>query len=1503
MEEEKLENTESKPLKPKRTFLQRFFRFWGLFFLFLFIIGFSAYTAFRSPAVQTKLTQFLAKKFSKIINSKVEIQGVDIELFNKVVLEGVYVEDQHKDTLAYIGKLKAGLYNLDLNHHFISGKKVRLENLKFYLRHYKNEEDLNLQFIIDALASKDTIKDTTQSPRWVFNFDGLEIENGAFKFNDFRKERYSPGMEFTFLDIKNINLDFDHVNIKGDTISAHINNLQAIDKCGFNLQHLEGEASVSSKFVQVQKLKIKTPFSKIDLDLEFNYSEWNDWLDFEDSVKLKAEIRQSHLNFIDIGFFARPLFRLDIPLDFTGKIKGPISNLKAKKLDLRFGDKTRLAGNFDITGLPQIDETFFNLDFTTLTSNYSDVTKIPLPPYTENKTIALPDVFKKFGQIAFNGNFTGYYYDFVTYGNFGTAIGSVETDISMKNAANPEECTYSGKVFSEGFQLGVLTENEELLGSVTANVNAKGKGLTSQSLDAKIQGNVGEIKFNKYAYQDLDIDGYFIKKTFSGRVISHDKNLKMVFNGGMNFTDSLPSFDFHAEIAKANLDKINLFKIDSNITMAGIVDVNFTGSNIDNALGFASISNLYYKQNKDSTKVNSFKIGIEKLAGGKTISLRSDIADANFQGDFKFADIPEAVNGLMFQYIPRYSSKFEMLKRPLAIKADLILKDTRLLEIMFVPSLHLVKEAKLNTKYDSKTGQFSLDGNIPMLKINKNYFENIIINGKNNGAFLDLDLVSQRFVFGDSVWIDNIALKTLTHKDSMDFNLSWKNNDTVRNQGNIRGICAFSDSKKIKLDLKSSEIYLVDSLWKITPQSKIEFDSSAISISRLQFKSREQELSINGIISENKNDMLTLSIKDFELSNINALTKNAGISLNGKINGRADLADVYDDLIVTANIKVNKLTVNQELVGDGDIKSIYDFVNKAVRIDAGFSREEYKTLSLNGYYYPERETNALNFDVLLDKLPLRVAQPFTVGIVSNLGGTGTGMIHFGGTFDKIETNGSIKLNNAKATIDYLNTTYTFDHQVKLTPEAIEIKDLKLIDPFKNEGIVNGKVYHYNFTKVLFELNLNAKKLMALNTNGLQNNMYFGKAFVSGLLKMRGDPKNIYFDAGLKTEKGTQFNIPLGGSSEANSIDFVRFISKSDSIHKQKKATKINTSGIAVNLDIDVTPEAEVKIIFDEKVGDIITGRGNGNIELSINTKGSFEMFGEYTIESGGYLFTLQNLINKQFVIEKGGTIKWSGNPFDADLNLVANYTTKASVYDLLLDPQYQTSSYKIDCKMIMSGRLMNPNINFDIDLPNATADIRRNVEIAIPSEDKNKQVFGLLVLNRFFPSQNQTSVSGGNAVVNNQTTSGTSSLANSTSELLSSQLSNMLSQISKDFDVGVKYRPGDPLTSQELEVLFSTQIFNNRISIEGAFGYKQNNSGASTNQTNILGDINVEYKITSDGRFRAKAFNKTNDVNLVNSNAAPYTQGIGLSIRRDFDTFGELFKIFLSKKSKNKPVS
>ena len=973
-----------------------------------------------------------------------------------------------------------------------------------------------------------------------------------------------------------------------------------------------------------------------------------------------------------------------------------------------------------------------------------------------------------------------------------------------------------------------------------------------------------------------------------------------MFNGAVDLTDTIPAFNFQAEIEKANLDKLNLFKIDSAISVSSSIDVNFKGSTIDNALGTISLQKTRYIQNKDTVFVKSLVAKIEQTAQDKLISLRSDIADADFRGNFTFADIPEAVNHLMLHYLPRYAGAFKILEKPLDIDVDLTLKNTDLLEVMFVPNLHISKGGKIEASYNSTTGDVAVNGKVPELYVEKKLFQNISITGKNAGEMLDLKVGVERFVFGDSVWIDNIQLQSNTNNDTMDFDLGWANTDLVRNSGNIRGLWAFSDGKKIKLDLKDSEIYLADSLWKINPMCQIEIDSNAIGIKQLIFHSRQQQLSVNGKISQNKDDKLTLNISHFELSNLNPLTKKAGVAFGGLIEGRADLADVYKDLIVTAAINANGVKINNELIGNGDIKSVYDNLNKALRVDANFTSNESKILGLNGFYYPEKDKNSLKFDITLDKLPLKLVEPFTKGIVSNFSGTASGAIHVGGELDKIETDGKVKINNARTTIDYLNTTYTIDDEISLNSEAIVVKNLHLRDPKGNVGIVNGRVVHHHFTDIGFELNLDANKLLALNTNGDLNDMYFGKAFVTGLLKMRGGLKNISFEAVLRTEKGTFLSIPLGGSGEANSADFVKFISKKDTTLKLSRTTRLTKTNIAVNLDIDVTTDAEVKIIFDEKVGDVITARGNGNIKLDINTKGTFQMFGEYTIESGGYLFTLQNLVNKQFKVDKGGRISWAGNPFDADINIVANYTTKASVYDLLLDPKYQTGSYRVDCKMTMTGRLLNPNINFDINLPNATSDIQQTVSQSIPADDKNRQVFALLVLNRFFPSSLGQAQLPKNEQQQPSGTSGTTSLANSTSELISSQLSNMLSQISKDFNLGVKYRPGDQLTSQELQVMVSTQLFSNRITVDGAFGYKNGATGSTTSQTNILGDVNVEYKITTDGRIRAKAFNKTNDLNLISSNSAPYTQGIGISFRREYDTLGELFRIFLRKKEKMK---
>lgn len=1481
----------AKPKKRSRTFLSILLIITTVFF----ILAGSLYAVFRSSRVQTILTKQIAAYLSSYLNTNITVRGVDIAFPNKVILEGLYVEDLHQNTLLRLEKLSAGLTHFSAEEHSIILSKITLVQPEFNLKHYKGEEDINLQFIIDALASKDTMPDTSKSAPWNLDFEALELTDGTFSMTDFRKPPHKPGFDYSDIEVKNITIIADEISIKGDTIRANIEQLSANEKSGFVLHRLKGNAAVCSRFVQVKDGELTTPNSDVAFDLAFTYDRWHNWIDFVDSVNIAATLKQGTLNVYDIGYFAHPLYKMDVPIQVQGTIKGPVSNLKVKNLKVDYANNTKIYGNFHISGLPDIDQTFFTLKFNQLSSSYADLVQIPIPTKEpgEFQRIPLPDIVKELGIASYKGEFTGYFYDFVSIGSFSSDMGNLKTNISMKELTEPSKTKFNGMVSTENFQLGKLTGNPKLLGGISANASVNGVGLTLDAMDAHMEGVVKKVEFNNYTYTETTFKGDFSHKVFKGNIVAADPNLKMSFSGLVNLYDSLPGFNFHTDLVYADLTKLNLFMIDSSIKVSAIADVNFTGTNIDNILGNLNINALKYIQNSDTVLVSFIKANLEENGNVKNIRLRSDIADADFTGHFKFVDIPQAINHLLIDYLPRFAGEFKTLKEPLDISASVTLKDLRLLETMFVPALHLEKTATIKASLNTETSKVNLIARLPQLNLGKKYFENIEINGLNSGKALDVTVGVNRFVFGDSVWVERINLKSFTRNDTMDFALGWYNTDLVRNSGNIRGKWAFARDHIIRFALRDSEIYLADSLWAINPDCRIAIDSNAVSISKLIFQSRMQQLVVDGKISEDPAEKLSLSVQSFELSNLNPLTKNAGITLGGIINGRAELFNAYKDAAVTANMLASTLSVNNEVVGDATINSQYDNGLKSVQLGAGIKRDNKQVLSLSGFYYVDRKQNALDFKLLLNDLALKIAEPFAKGIISKLGGTLSGDVAITGSFEKPITDGKIKLNNARLTIDYLNTSYALSDEIRLTPKALEFSNISLYDSRNNEAKLSGKVVHNYFQSVDFDLNLVANKFMALNTTAMQNDMYFGKAFVTGLLRMSGDPKNIVFKATMKSEKGTQFNIPLGGTGEVGSADFVKFVSKKDTLKpvKFRRATQVNNTGIAVNLDLEVTPDAEVKIIFDEKVGDVITGRGSGNLQLGVNTKGTFQMLGEYTLESGSYLFTLQNLVNKLFVVEKGGTIKWSGNPYDADINLTANYVTKTSVYELLQDENYRSGSYKTECKMYMTGKLMNPGLGFDIALPNSPPDVQQKVAEHIPNEDKNKQVFGLLVLNRFFTPSNTSSSQ--TATTTPQGSTAGSSLANSTSELISSQLSNMLSQISKDFDVGVKYRPGDQLSSQELEVMFSTQIFNNRISVEGALGYIQGNAAGS--QTNILGDVNVEYKMTNDGRLRAKAFNRTNDVSVITANSAPYTQGIGLTLRREFDTLGGLFSGFLSK--------
>jgi hypothetical protein len=471
-------------------------------------------------------------------------------------------------------------------------------------------------------------------------------------------------------------------------------------------------------------------------------------------------------------------------------------------------------------------------------------------------------------------------------------------------------------------------------------------------------------------------------------------------------------------------------------------------------------------------------------------------------------------------------------------------------------------------------------------------------------------------------------------------------------------------------------------------------------------------------------------------------------------------------------------------------------------------------------------------------------------------------------------------------VDYLNVQYTVSGNVNIKPNQINFDNLEIRDKTGNAGSVDGNIFHNNFKNMRIDFDVNTKKLMLLNTTSANNSSFYGTAYASGNVGIYGFTDDMKVEINMKTNGGTRFYIPLDGPSEIGNNEFIQFVTK-DTIKVIKLVSKSNLS---LDFNLEATSDAEIQLIFDEKSGDVIKARGDGNLNMKINSKGKFDMFGDYVLSTGDYLFTLENFVTKKFEIEKGSSIKWNGNAYKANIDIIANYKQRASIKPLF--PNDSSSNYNkrfpVDCKLYMKDKLTSPDITFGIDLPTIDESTRTLIKnLMTDPNELNRQVFSLLLLRSFVTPISVTGGSGVNAG---------GAVAATGSEMLSNKISSWLNGVTKDIDIGVNYRPGNSLSSDELDLALSKQLFNNRLVIDGNFGVTNSATNTkTTNNSNLIGDVSLEYKLTESGRYRVKAFNRSNDNTQVLNSGGPFTQGVGIFYREEFESLSELYRRYLSK--------
>jgi len=1397
----------------------------------------------------------------------------------------------NNDTLISAKTLKASLLIFDNEKSTLTFNKVILRDafINFYT---DSTGEMNLTELLDKISS-DTTSTDNDSSSFGIRINKIQIEDSRFRLSSFNPEKIEYGINFEDLALNKMNLDASDFAISGDTIKLIINDLNFVEKSGFIAEKVRVNFNMSSNHFYFDKLRFKAEGSNLQfpyLHLDFDSTE--NLSNFLQEVRLDIQFQNSLVKTKTLSYIIPELKDYDIGFVVNGKIKGPISDLRGRNIKVTTGTQTLISTNFNVSGLPNIDETMMIIDVKELSTSSEDINQLKQLS-TNQPIIELPSNLALLKKITYKGNFTGFINNFVAYGNITTAIGKVALDLSIKPDTT-ENTAFNGNISASNFDLGKFIEANSI-GRISLKAAIKGTSDKNAKMNAYTDATITQLEANDYNFSNINISGNLTNKTYIGSIFLDDPNCKLNFLGKVDFSDTIPVFDFSALVTRIDLVKLNLNKTDSISQASFLFTAKISGNSLDNSTGEIRVVNSFYKNQNGEFKLSEIAINANNNKDSKLIEFKSEFAEGELRSKYNYANILDNLQNLMYNYLPALSPEKKVPERKASgvenpefndyiIKFRL--KKTKKLTDVLAPDIKIAENTSIFGILNPDLRTLTLKIKIPELSIAENTFKDISIDGQTKDSLFEASISSPMIDMGGSI-IRNLRLASSTKQNKLDFTFSWDNKQTIANKGIIKALADFNPSMNSKdsiaiVEIKPSNFIINDSLWTIA-SSAITIDSTVTSIKNFNIHSENQSLSLTGNISKNPKDSILLNLENIDVSNLNFYSKSIGYELDGRIDGYAKVSGIYGNPTLFADIGINDMIINQRKIGNIKFTSTWFNTEKRLSLNLNNYKNDSLTFDVKGNIFTE--TNKIDFQINIPRVQLAHFEPILEGNVSGLSGSINGLLRVTGTTKKPLVNGFINMNKSKLTLDFMKTVYSINDRIDFKNSDIILKNFRVLDVNKHIATVNGSVKTGYFNDIRLDLNINPTNFQCINTTERDNELFYGTVYATGLVTITGKPDDLYMNIAVRTDNKTLLFLPLSSSSVVSENNFITFANNNPDdifIEDEKPVKEESSMNMDLTFDLQITPEAEVQIIIDKKLGDIIKASGSGNLKMNVNPyKDIFGIYGDYVIEKGDYLFTLQGVINKKFKIEQGSTLSWNGDPTDASMNIKAIYKVKTPLNQLLGD---YTGRYDnrvpVDCQILLTQKLMSPGIKFDIDVPNADNETTALVKSALNTEDNiNKQFLSLLVINSFLPPTGNT---GGG-----ENSSGVGSgFYKTASEMLSNQLSNWLSQWSKSFDIGLNYRPGSTsnnLSSDEVELAVSTQLLNDRVTVNGNV-----DMGTRSNSSPIAGDFNIDIKLNKTGKLRFKAFARSNDDLMTTTDQTQYTTGAGIVYREEFNNFNDL---------------
>lgn len=1392
------------------------------------------------------------------------------------------------DTKFDIKNLTATVEEIDLNTEIVKLNEVKLAQSDSYV-------------VFNKTSKKDKTNEPSSKVNWVVSAKKIQIDKTNFLYKDNNESRMK-GFDYFNIGIKDLAASLDQLYYSSDSISGSLKNLTGKDHSGFFLKRIKGDFVYTNTGATIKGLLAETPNTIIRDYIAISYPSLDAVSKYPNLLKIDANIVKSHIDMRDILYFAPFLDQMDVmrPLltnrfYIDGKIKGKLNDLNILALNFRTLDNTEIIASAHIKGLPEVDNMQIDLTLKKFVTGRKDldrlIDKSLLPEGVE---------FQYPNSISLTGSFKGGLKGFDTNLKLITEKGNASVNGYLNMAKR--DTTYDATVSIENFDVGHFIKQDSILGFISAEAKVKGTGLNPKTMVAEVAGNINRLDALGYNYHNINLDITAGQGAIDGNINSLDPNIRFDVDMAADMTRQYPQIYFNMNIDSVNLQNLKLTK--DNLRYHGKIRGDFQTADLNYLNGNIVISESSIAYNKERYALDSISLIATADTNRNTIVLKSELLNAHLVGKFMLTELSNAVQDVAKIYYNPNNDPPNIAKyKNQNFEFSATLTNSRFMKDFF-PDLEKMDNISLDGTFDS--GQKSLMAKLiaPELIYSGIHIKDVGID------IITVDSTMYYSTLINKIKINNIELNNTTLsgqviENNLDLGL-WIKDKDLKDKYHLGGKIAINHNNYV-FSIFEDGLMLNYDKWEISADNQLSFGKDGIRANDFRLSKNDQILLIQSTDST-MNSPIQMSFNNFRIETLSNMLESETFNLGGGINGKATISRLASNPVLVSDIDIDKVYLGKDTIGDICIK-VNNLQEDTFAADISISENGNDVRLLGDYYAPPTGKSTINATLTLNPLKLKTIEAFSMGYLKDSEGDVNGILTIKGNLDKPKISGDLTFNKANINIAMLNANLLIDDQkINFNEQGINFKQFELTDLKGNQAKLNGNILTTTYTDFNFNLNVTTYNFAVVNSTRSDNDLFYGKLYVTSNLRIKGDLDKPIIDGNVKANENTDFVfiVPNENPGVAERDGVVKFVDKSV-VAKPNVFAKLDSlttvtklTGFDLALNLSTAREAKFKVILNEGSQDALNIQGIAELNTAIDASEKITMSGTFTVEDGNYSFNF-GPIKKEFGFQKGSTITWNGDPLDARLDITALYSRRFSPLELVsnqIGPENQNlyrQKIPFNVKLILTGELFKPDIRFDIDVDDNNAivsqDVISKVDNALAAlrndpAEMNKQVFSLIVLGNFMSANPFGSLAGSGGVE--------SFARNSVSSFLSNQLNNLASDLIKGVDLDFNlqseqdYLSGAAQARTDLNVNVSKMLFDDRLKITIGSNFEvEGQSRPGENPNNIAGDISIEYQLSADGRYFVRAYRKNQYQATLQGQFVE--TGIGFIVNISYDKFREIF--------------